>query len=406
MKKIVIISFLLTLFACPMPAQVDSLNTASGKIQVVTLDPTSKGRLESIDDSAKPYSLKELFHFPKGPDSVNLGFWIALIALLFSVFTFGAQRQTEKHTKNVPIRDQREKFKDLSRHEYRNLCCIMASAIKFFDSSNGTERHRKYYPSESNLQKLKVEPEDIVLSIDSDVASLISELRLLLRNYNIEIDIASEHLSKQNLVDATLYQDFDNLFFKPFYLVKRAYDLEIALVNNNRPFWAKTKYYKRTDLYRDWYRMMEKTLLDRTMETIIIEHLKKIKFSLPSFVMSGNTGFISLLQTVEGFSFPSVDHYHSTSRSIIFLLRNGEGEQLSTNIKLTNKIRELAESVKLELQKIQDNDEVFFSQIEKYYSVIDSLLSSDILDFMTIFPTMIAVDAIVETYRIGMVNYE
>lgn len=58
---------------------------------------------------------------------------VAILSLIIAIITWIAQSKTEKHTKNVPIKDQREKFKDLSRHEYRNLCCALASAIKFFD---------------------------------------------------------------------------------------------------------------------------------------------------------------------------------------------------------------------------------------------------------------------------------
>ena len=71
-RKIIIGITLAALIACPLFAQTDSLEVtqSSEKIIIVTLDPVSEDRLASIDDSAKPYSLKELFQFPKGLDSV------------------------------------------------------------------------------------------------------------------------------------------------------------------------------------------------------------------------------------------------------------------------------------------------------------------------------------------------
>jgi len=65
---------------------------------------------------------------------------VTVISLIVSIFTWTAQLKTEKNTKNVPIGDQQGKFKDLSRHEYHNLACALASAIKFFDEDNGTEK--------------------------------------------------------------------------------------------------------------------------------------------------------------------------------------------------------------------------------------------------------------------------
>ncbi len=328
-------------------------------------------------------------------DDFNLYGIIALIVAIFSliiaIITWIAQYKTEKHTKNVPIKDQREKFKDLSRHEYRNLCCALASAIKFFDQANGSEKKRIGYPSESNLQKLKVEPEDIVLSIDSDVAAMIVEMRLLLRNYNIEIDVASQHLAKKSISDDAIHQDYDNILFKPLYLVKRAYDLEIAIVNRG------TRKSKRTD---------KNSLLERTMLTIVSEHLSKIKSSLPRYAKDGNPSFVSKLKEVVGYQYPFADYTNAIERSLNFLLRLDDKRDLRTTLKLTNAIKQSITEVKDVIKNVQKKAPEIYSNITKYEDMLDSMSASTVIDFMSIFPTMLAIDAIVETVNIGMVNYE
>lgn len=328
-------------------------------------------------------------------DDFNLYGIIALIVAVFSlviaIITWIAQYKTEKHTKNVPIKDQREKFKDLSRHEYRNLCCALASAIKFFDQTNGTEKNRTGYPSESNLQKLKVEPEDIVLSIDSDVAAMIVEMRLLLRNYNIEIDVASQHLAKKNISDTAIHQDYDNILFKPLYLVKRAYDLELAIVNRG------TRKSKRTD---------KNSLLERTMLTIINEHLSKIKINLPRFAKDGNPRFILKAENVVGNHYPFADYTNAIERSLHFLLWLDDKRDLRTTLKLTNVIKQSITEVKDLIKNVQEKAPEIYSHITNYENMLDSMLNLSEVDFKLIFPTMLTIDAIVETVNIGMVNYE
>lgn len=395
MRRFFICALIVTLFASPLDAQIDSLSSqqVSEQVVIVSLDSKSEGRLESIDDSAKPYSLKELIRFPKGLDSVNLSFWIAAIALFFAIFTYIAQWKTEKHTKNVPIKDQREKFRDLSRHEYRNLCCALAAAIKFFDSANGEEKNRLAYPSESNLKKLKVQPEDIVLSIDSDVAALIAEMRLLLRNYNIEIDVASQHLSRRSISDASLVRDFDNILFKPFFLIKSAYGLELALVNRN------TSFFKRQ-------RLTEEELLTRTVITIVAEHYKKITISLPRYIDEKDYTFLQLLGTVkDDLSLTSIDRRSAIKRSVKILFPNGKPNLFRIK-DLDDETKSRIEYTYEYLNRVKDEHPDEYRLLNHYESFIEKLKGNKPVDFREFLPVALLLDAIVETINIGMVNYE
>lgn len=395
MRKFFICALIITLFASPLDAQIDSLSShqASEQVVIVSLDSKSEGRLESIDDSAKPYSLKELIRFPKGLDSVNLSFWIAAIALFFSIFTYIAQWKTEKHTKNVPIKDQREKFKDLSRHEYRNLCCALAAAIKFFDSANGKEKNRVAYPSESNLKKLKVQPEDIVLSIDSDVAALIAEMRLLLRNYNIEIDVASQHLSRRSISDDSLFRDFDNILFKPLFLVKAAYRLELTLVNRN------------TSVFRKKHLTQEEDLRTRTIITIVTEHFRKIKFSLPRYIDEKDYKYAPLLGAVNGLSLSAIDHTSAVSRSFNILFSDGK-PRFFTIKDFDDETRGCIEYVFEYLNRMKDEHPEEYGLLHHYENLIAELREYKSVNFRDFFSVTLLLDAILETINIGMVNYE
>lgn len=257
MKKIVIISFLLTLFACPVPAQVDSLNIASDNIQVVTLDPASKGRLESIDESAKPSTLKELWQMPNGMNSVNLAFWISLIALIVSIIAIFAQFITAKNTANAPYEGQLQQFEDLIRHFYRNLVCTKAMRDKFLASANNPQK----YPSEIHYLKLKSLPEDAILPINNKLYPRLHELKLLIRNYNADIDVALRHIVRKDLGQDVIDGDYDTLLYKPYALTAKIINTEDAIAKSRHLYFWKPRGEK---------------LLDKSIYIILLEHFIKL----------------------------------------------------------------------------------------------------------------------------------
>lgn len=354
----------------------------------------------------------------------TLAFVISLASMIYTYLSYTSQRSTEKNTKNVPIEDQRNKFKDLSRHEYRNLVCGLSAAIKFFDSANGEEQHRHTYPSESNLLKMKVQPEDVVMEINPSVAASVAELRLLLRNYNIEIDVASQHLSRQTIIDSALHQDFDNLLFKPLFLVKRAYALENDLVRLSS---RRRRLFKQeilpTDICND--------LFLRTVCTIVQEHFSKIKTGLGNLLQKPELlRFLSLLDKADGLNFGEADHTNAIKRSVSFLLKDiplPEGSQSHTlhlqakdpkkkNVAQCNSHFAID---KQEFDKLNDNvanllaliDELktiqpdAYAKLAGYEAQVKNFSTSMCLNFMEFFPIMLQLDAIVELRNIGMVNF-
>ena len=193
-----------------------------------------------------------------------IGWWVAILSLIVAAITFWAQSKTEKHTQNAPISAQIGQFKDLTRHLYRNLVCTSAAIARYNNKDNklpnrvDEDTKRESYPSESNFIKLKTMPEDVILNIDVDerTYSKLHELKVLLRNYNIEIDVACNHVSNGIIQSKLLEQDFDNLLFKPLHLVKETFKPESLLLSIESG---------------------NLTLPDRCLLIILEEHFKKLK---------------------------------------------------------------------------------------------------------------------------------
>lgn len=199
-----------------------SVNTIGG---IADEDTTGLSPVILIEDISKNFL----------DDGFNLlgviGFFLGLASLYFAKVTFDAQRQTELHTTNAPKSAQIGKLKDLSRHFYRNLVCICAMTLKYLDDSNRNNGVRINYPSESNVLKLKTLPDEIIYDIDEEEKSyaIRHEFKLLLRNFNTELDVASEHFSRINISDDAISQDIDNLIFKQLFLLCRSYDILLSL---------------------------------------------------------------------------------------------------------------------------------------------------------------------------------
>lgn len=348
-------------------------------------------------------------------ESVNfygiVAFVLALYSLWYTYQAYESQRRTEINTENVPIDHQKKKFEGLARHEYRNLVCILATAIRFFDHENGGEKSRKAYPSESNVLKLQTAPDDFVLDINAQMASYVSEMRLLLRNANIEIQVAKEHLSRHDINDDTLYQDYDNLLYKPLYLVRRACEMETHLTDSNKQTNATAK-------------EQMKELIVRTAKIMVSEHLKKIVKSLHEFLMSdeknfnftkgrSHTAYLQLMSMSYDLNFKDIDHTGALIRSFLFFLGE-EGrhhdDQIMKRLKALpyssdDKGSESIDGIFSQLQIMEQKYPKYIGYFAKYQQLLQELKKTQTLDFVAFFPAMLLIDAIVETIKIGMVNY-
>lgn len=388
-------------------------------IQIRTLqDSTYKQRMRAFEarnsNEVLPseYSVLSLIKGNTEKDTLRDGWnvygWIAfcisLISLVIAIITFIAQRNTEKHTKNAPISVQKGKLEDLPRHFYRNLVCTGAIIFNYLHPSNGKSANRKSYPSESNLLKLQTLPDDVFLPVDiaENSYKVIHELKLLFRNYNMEVMVASEHLSRQHLTDDSLVQDFDNLLFKPFFLTKRTFKYQRILCPNTL--------HQNVD----------------AVNTIINEHFTKLmepdNFAI--LLIPDNNAFLKqMLDSDFAYIKRTLDVKSSIARSIKDekCIDNSFAGISIKKAYFTRSRKDIA------LQKFidgisSDKDE-FTKWFNTNYDIKDkrAILTSDELyeslkpylnyvtsgkwDFETLLYYMLAVDIAIETDRIGMINY-
>ena len=369
-------------------------------------------------------------------DGWNFYGWIAFAIALFSLgvagFTLWAQKKTEEHTTNAPLEVQQWKLRDLPRHFYRNLVCTCAIVLKY--RAEGEEKKRKNYPSESNLRKLQTLPDDIVLPIDIDkkkdaehnAYKYMHELRLLLRNYNVEVEVASEHLTKNTISDESLKQDFDNLLFKPIQLTKSTFDFEKALPKSE-----------------------EKHLVVRTIYSILNEHFKKLQiatnFNLLSSPYAPNYLDTLLANNCSLFD-DRIDKKGGVDRSVDNLLGYGydkeKGKEAHRGIAVSEKNEKKYEAVISRAEAIKEfgelnafvkkissiTDEKTFAsfykgfylskekemsegQLNSAYELYSHLkpyfdyLGKETWEFHTLLKYVLTIDAVIEIDRIGMVNY-
>ncbi len=165
-------------------------------------------------------SQKEVMTIPL--DELNLG--ISIFAIVLSIlgiyYSWLAYRFSKKTADNVVRTSsviQLSQFNDQIRHLYRNLVCTFSMFKKYELDSDS-------YPSESHLLKLKVLPEDIMdiekYNDQQGAHKFMHELKLLLRNYNTEIDVTLMHVSSRFVPEVTA-ADFNGLIFKPLYLMAK-----------------------------------------------------------------------------------------------------------------------------------------------------------------------------------------
>lgn len=153
-----------------------------------------------------------------------LAFIVACISAVYDFRGFRESKRTADNVTRVSFDVQIAQFDDLIRHLYRNLVCTMAFTKKILNNNKHIN-----YPSEIHLLKLKVLPEDVLhlekYNNNNYVYKMMHELKLLLRNYDIEIDTAMIHLKDNRVSMDVIRDDLDTLAFKPLYLTKKILDI-------------------------------------------------------------------------------------------------------------------------------------------------------------------------------------
>lgn len=217
---------------------MDSLFTSS------ILETASKVMLDSIS-SISGYTSKTADNTALcGYDWITLCIAaLALItsfaAMIYAKKTYKSQELTEKHTletqsntQRISLETQKGLMIDLVRHLYRNL--VVTYAIKTKLKHFGCD---KYYPSEEHLLKLKVPVENLHLDAfygNNEIYAKINKLYLLLRNYNVEIDVALNHFPQREIDASIKEHDLATLMFKPGFLVGEIIEFLCKLYPNEQ----------------------------------------------------------------------------------------------------------------------------------------------------------------------------
>lgn len=361
---------------------------------------------------------------------------LALFSLVYTFLAYVSQCQTENNTRNVPIKDQMAKFRDLTRHEYRNLVVVMATAVKFFAEANRHGGARRSYPSESHILKLQAAPEDFVLDINPEMAATVSEMRLLLRNYNIEITVACSHLAKCSINEDVIEQDYDNLIFKPLFLIRKACNMEAKLKEEEKDagFWKSLWWKSRKGAQKentedgDAERERVGRLLLRSMEIMACEHFGKLSTSLPNIlkelerrkndpdVFGRYVQYIETISADNGLTISGADHTGAVLRSFGFLYRGmaanaGDGSMTIPWIwdgsgKDIQKICDASDAIAGCLDGLKEVSPETLGWLDVYRAALMHIKKGKQVDFAQFFPLMLRMDVIAELKNIGMVDFE
>ena len=368
-------------------------------------------------------------------------FVIALIAGLIAWITYKSQKRTEEHTNNAPISVQISVLNDLPRHFYRNLVCTCAVIFKFGGVKNPNQ---KQYPSESHFKKLQVLPDDFMLPIDTDNSDnsyrLMHENKLLFRNYNSETEVALEHIKRRNAGQEALTQDFDNLLFKPMFLIKETFEYEKSLVVNKNE-------QKKISDYKNVMSVKDENLVVRTIVIIIRTHFNKLGnnfknllnkdyYKVPKIIsqndfknfediIDNKNGVIRSLEqlleggpkdldykskrygiTIEKKKDEKIPLYLIHKETLINNFKGGDSANLIeriVNIRNLKEFKEFLEKLQLRDKEKEPKitDEEFYNSLKHYFDY----LSKSVWDFRVLFMHILAVDTAIELNNIGMVNY-
>lgn len=285
--------FLFTLFIC-----ITVCDGAAQKMDSVMIDrimvkiDSLESKIEGIKNNTDGPEFMEI-----NLDWYNVVFaFFALVAGIWCAFVDTQGYRQSKRTADNVIRVspeiQDKQFGDLIRHLYRNLVCTVAMGRKLM-----ADNEHVVYPSEEHLNKLKLMPEDVIhLDIynhDAQMYNAMHEMKLLMRNYDMEIDIALIHLKNKDIGMDVIVNDLDTLFFKPLYLISRI--MEVSLLMYHPEFDTELeKCYReleKVNLSENRKKVLDdrikslnvlknnerKVLLEKTVRFLMAEHIKKVK---------------------------------------------------------------------------------------------------------------------------------
>ena len=162
--------------------------------------------------------------------------WAAIIIAILSLFIALAmaiwQKRTERNTMKITKEGQIGLLVDYVRHFYTNLVVTVAVTEKLGG------RFSTHYPSQEHFRKLALylealHPEAFFHS--KEKYEVVHKLLLLLRNYNIEVGVAEEHVCTRSVIAEAKDRDLNTLIFKPELFCKSFIDCIRRLSDKSYP---------------------------------------------------------------------------------------------------------------------------------------------------------------------------
>lgn len=199
----------------------ESLDTLQQAVEFIPLE-ILKEPLDSIHNEVK--SISGNTHYAPW---VLLNTLLATIGVVASIGAAYYSHRTATNVSRVNIQTQKYLFISLVRHLYRNKICTLAVAANM--KMNSQRR-----PSDEHILKLKTLPEDVHVEIYNDQPvyyAKMHEIRLLLRNYNTEIDVFKSNLESSLIPLDEKHLGIQNLLFKPLYIIFRIADIFVPTDN-------------------------------------------------------------------------------------------------------------------------------------------------------------------------------
>lgn len=193
----------------PEPApDADSLPTLQAAIRQLN---TIARDLSDTKENTNPWLTLESWRTIAGISLI-----LALFGLIVTAVNTYEQWRTQHNTSRLPLKEQQGILIDMVRHLYRNLVVSRTIETKM------RALDFRAYPSEEHLVKLQIPLERIKLdSFLNTNFTALSNLYLLLRNYNEEVLIIKEHFKDPDLNREAKERDIETLTFKCGFLASR-----------------------------------------------------------------------------------------------------------------------------------------------------------------------------------------
>lgn len=309
---------------------------------------------------------------------------LAALNLWYDVKEYRAAKRTANSVERVSLDVQMAQFDDLIRHLYRNLVCTLAFSQKVLASHRHTQ-----YPSEEHLLKLKVLPEDVLhlerYNNDPRIYPKMHELKLLFRNYDVEIETAMMHLKDRRIKRNTLQNDLDTLAYKPLHLVKKILEISNRIKGGNQE----------ADIFRNAASAMARAHISNLIDAEVPDGKTQIIGRIGAFD-ERNYVNLNLILTEETIEKPLDGLKRSRKQLLEFI---SKGAVMLSTADLTAQIGGKAQDKYPEaLHSLREK-----AQQEPTRSFVKALESGQ-FDFNQQMPTMIAIDTAIEVTKIHMIK--